>query len=85
MKLIATDLNMPFNADESALRLMIAANTRLSADVIDNIRIVRRSLDARDKNDIRFIYSATFDISDRDYDRHHACEFFVQKIKKYKL
>ena len=72
MRLIATDLNMPFNADESALRLMIAANTRLSADVIDDIRIVRRSLDARDKNDIRFIYSAAFEISDRDYDRHFS-------------
>lgn len=72
MKLIATDLDLPFNADESALRLSIAADTRLSADSIENIRIVRRSLDARDKNDIRFIYSAEFEITDRDYERRRS-------------
>lgn len=70
MKLIATDLNMPFNADESALRLLISADTKLKAESITNIRVVRRSLDARDKNDIRFIYSAEFEISDEDHRRH---------------
>ncbi|MBO6061526.1 MAG: NAD(P)/FAD-dependent oxidoreductase, partial [Clostridia bacterium] len=72
MKLIATDLKMPFNADESALRLQIAGAVKLRADSINNIRIVRRSLDARDKNDICFIYTAAFEIEDRDYDRHFA-------------
>ncbi len=66
MRLFATNLNMPFNADESALNLLISADTRLPADRISNVRIVRRSCDARNKNDIRFIYSATFDISDKD-------------------
>jgi uncharacterized FAD-dependent dehydrogenase len=70
MKLLAVNLDMPFNADESTLRLLIGAETRLPADRIDNIRVVRRSLDARDKNDIRFIYSATFEIDDKDYNRH---------------
>ena len=70
MKLLASDLNMPFNADESTLRLLISAETRLPAESIGAVRVVRRSLDARDKNDIRFIYSAVFEIDDRDYKRH---------------
>ena len=70
MKLIASDLNMPFNADESTLRLLIAAEMKLSADRIDGVRVVRRSLDARDKNDIRFIYSALFEVSDKDWSRN---------------
>ncbi len=83
MKLIATDLKMPFNADESALRLMIAGATKLRADCIQNVRVVRRSLDARDKNDISFIYSAVFDMDDRDYDRHFAnFDRNVQKAPK---
>ena len=72
MKLTATDLELPFNADESALRLLIGAETRLPADSIGSVRIVRRSLDARDKNDIKFIYSAEFEISDGDYKKHGA-------------
>ena len=72
MKLLAGNLSMPFNADESTLRLLISADTRLPAESITNVRAVKRSLDARDKNDIRFIYSATFDIDDKDYNKHSA-------------
>lgn len=71
MKLLAANLSMPFNADESTIRLLINADTRVPQEDIQNIRIVRRSLDARDKNDIRFIYSATFEISERDYNRYY--------------
>ncbi|MBQ3850383.1 MAG: NAD(P)/FAD-dependent oxidoreductase [Clostridia bacterium] len=70
MKLIATNLSMPFNADESTIRLLIAADTRLQADAISDVRIVKRSLDARDKNDIRFIYSATFEVDEKDYNKY---------------
>lgn len=72
MKLLASDLSMPFNADESTLRLLISAETRLPAESIRSVRPVRRSLDARDKNDIRFIYSAVFEIDDRDYNKYSA-------------
>ncbi len=72
MKLLASNLDLPFNADESALRLLIGAETRLPAESVGDIRIVRRSLDARDKNDIRFIYSAVFEVSDADYRKHSA-------------
>ncbi|MCR5611939.1 MAG: FAD-binding protein [Clostridiales bacterium] len=69
MKLTAVNLELPFNASESALNLAIAAETRLPADRITNVRIVRRSLDARDKNDIKFIYSAVFEVEDSDYNK----------------
>lgn len=70
MKLTASNLSMPFNADESTLRLLIAAELRLPAESVTNVRPVRRSLDARDKNDIRFIYTASFEIGDRDYSKY---------------
>ena len=70
MKLTAANLNMPFNADEATLRLLIAAETRLPAESIQNVRPVRRSLDARDKNDIRFIYTAAFEVGDKDYNKY---------------
>ncbi len=66
MRLLATNLSLPFNAPESALKLLISSDTGLRADDIGDMRIVRRSLDARDKGDIRFIYNVTFDVSDRD-------------------
>ncbi len=72
MKLLATDLNMPFNADEATLRLLISAATRLPAESVKQVRPVRRSLDARDKNDIRFIYSATFEVDERDYNKYSS-------------
>ena len=80
MKLFATDLKMPFNADESTLKLLINADTRIPAERISNIRIVRRSLDARDKNDINFIYSASFEVEDRDYNRY--CSRFSRNVHK---
>lgn len=71
MKLLATDLKMPFNSEESTLKLLINAATRIPAERIENVRVVRRSLDARDKNEINFIYSATFEVEERDYNRYY--------------
>ena len=72
MKLIASNLKMPFNAEESTVRLLIGTETRLPSECVRNIRIVRRSLDARDKNDISFIYSAEFETDDKDYERYRG-------------
>lgn len=80
MKLSAINLSMPFNADESTVRLLIGSETNLPAESIQNVRIVRRSLDARDKNDIRFIYSAEFEIEDREYNRNYSR--FSRNIQK---
>lgn len=64
MQLIATNLNLPFNADESALRLLLSSYIRINPAEIESMRIVRHSLDARDKADIRSIYSVHFELSD---------------------
>lgn len=66
MELIATNLDLPFNADEHALKLLLSSYLRLGTDRILGMRIVRRSLDARDKADIRAIYSVAFELSDDD-------------------
>lgn len=63
MQLIATNLDIPFNADEHALKLLLASELRVSHDAIESMRIVRHSIDARDKADIRSIYSVLFEVS----------------------
>ena len=74
MELIATNLDLPFNADEGALALLLSAHTRLPVSELLNIRIVKHSLDARDKADIRSIYSVTFDVTDDNAKRIAALE-----------
>ncbi|MBR4636027.1 MAG: NAD(P)/FAD-dependent oxidoreductase [Clostridia bacterium] len=63
MQLIATNLDLPFNADEAALPLLLSSHIRIPAAEIQDLRIVRHSLDARDKADIRSIYSVLFELS----------------------
>ncbi|MBO4879143.1 MAG: NAD(P)/FAD-dependent oxidoreductase [Clostridia bacterium] len=74
MQLIATNLNLPFNADESALRLLLSSYLRLNASEIESMRIVRHSLDARDKADIRSLYSVVFELSAENAKRVAALE-----------
>ena len=74
MHLTATNLSLPFNASESALSLLLAGELRLSPSDITNLRIVRRSLDARDKGDIRFVYNVVFDITTEKARRVAALE-----------
>ncbi len=80
MRLLATNLSLPFNAPESALKLLISGDTGLRADEIMDMRIVRRSLDARDKADIRFIYNITFEVSNRD--ASHIADLGLRNITK---
>lgn len=74
MRLTATNLSLPFNASDGALKLLLAGELRLSPDDIENMRIVRRSLDARDKGDIRFIYNVVFDVTTEQARRIAALE-----------
>lgn len=66
MRLIATNLNLPFNADEAALKLLLSSHIRIAPDAISEMRIMRHSLDARDKADIRSIYSVSFELSNEN-------------------
>lgn len=69
MRLIATNLNLPFNANESALALLLASHIRINADEIYNIRVMRHSFDARDKADIRSVYNVAFELSEKNAKR----------------
>lgn len=64
MQLIAANIKLPFNADEATLKLPLSARIQLPVSEIGDIRIHRRSLDARDKGDIQFIYTVEFSLSD---------------------
>ncbi len=66
MRLLLTNLSLPFNAPDSMLKRLIANQTGLPVDVVGRLRIVHRSLDARDKGDIRYLYSVTLDVSETD-------------------
>ena len=63
MRLAATNLSLPFNADESALMMLLASELRVKQEDIQSLRSTRHSLDARDKADIRSIYSVSFELS----------------------
>ena len=63
MRLAATNLSLPFNTDESALMMLLASELRVKQEDIQSLRITRHSLDARDKADIRSIYSVSFELS----------------------
>ena len=66
MALLITDLKLPLDADEKALYAAAAKTLSLSIKAINNIRVVRLSLDARNKNDIRLSYSILINLSDND-------------------
>lgn len=72
MLLTATDLSLPFNADEAALPLLLSSYLRIPSDEILSLRVVKRSLDARDKADIRFIYTVNFELSKENLKRAAA-------------
>lgn len=48
MRLAATNLSLPFNADESALMMLLASELRVKQEDIQSLRITRHSLDARE-------------------------------------
>ena len=47
----------------SALMMLLASELRVKQEDIQSLRITRHSLDARDKADIRSIYSVSFELS----------------------
>lgn len=87
MRLIATNLNLPFNASESALALLLSSHIRIPADEIYNIRIMRHSFDARDKADIRSVYNVAFELSEKNAVRVGQLELknigrFPERVKR---
>ncbi len=62
MNLIWTNLRVPVEEDERQLPLMIARKLKVSQQSISNLRILRRSVDARKKPQLLFSYTLGFSL-----------------------
>lgn len=59
-----TDITLPLNHDESALNEALLKKSRLKEKDIANFTIVRRGIDARNKNHINLVYSIDIELND---------------------
>ena len=66
MALIVSDIKIPINESEEALRAFTARRLGVDARAIRRLRVVRVALDARKKNDIRLAYTVLVELSARD-------------------
>ena len=57
MALIISDISLPITADENRLPLVVENSLKITRGAVLSYRILRISLDARKKNDIRFVYT----------------------------
>ncbi len=58
MSLLITDIHLPATEDEQELRRRIAKQCGVDAHALQSVRVVRRALDARRKDDIHFLLHA---------------------------
>jgi uncharacterized FAD-dependent dehydrogenase len=66
MSLRISNLSLPLDESEEALAGRIASRLGVQAGDISRWRILRKSLDARRRDDIRFVYSAEVALADPD-------------------
>ena len=64
MSLRVTDLRLSVDADETAVRDRLARTLGIRASELQGWRILRKSLDLRDKGDLRFVYTAEVSVPD---------------------
>lgn len=64
MSLKITNIRLPVEEPESGLVRVIARRLGVKADEIVSCRILRKSLDARSRRDLRFVYSAVVELPD---------------------
>ena len=60
MALRLRDVSLPFGVDEGCLIDKVARQLQLERASLSNFRIVRRSLDARKKPQLRWVYTVEF-------------------------
>ncbi|MEZ6048210.1 MAG: FAD-dependent oxidoreductase [Planctomycetaceae bacterium] len=73
MSIRIVNIRLPIEEPEEALRLAIARRLELKADSISGWRILRRSLDARSRFQLKYVYSVQVSIPD--------AEKHLQKLK----
>lgn len=64
MSLKVTNIRLPVETPEQELANHIAQNLGIEAEEIQSYRIIRKSLDARSRRDLRFVYSAEVSVPD---------------------
>ncbi|MBC8352773.1 MAG: NAD(P)-binding protein [Planctomycetes bacterium] len=64
MPIRLTNLRMPVEQPEAELPIRIARRLKLPLEEILRWRILRKSLDARSRDDLKFVYSAIVDLQD---------------------
>lgn len=64
MQLRLTNLGMPVEAPEESVRGVAAARLGVPESEVQNLRILRKSLDARPRDGLRFVYSLVVDLPD---------------------
>jgi uncharacterized FAD-dependent dehydrogenase len=64
MSLRVTNLRLPVAAPESDLASVLAQRLGVRADDVGRWRILRKSLDARSRHELEFVYSAVVDVPD---------------------
>ena len=72
MTLKLTDLRLPVEAPETELPAAIASRLSLPSDELIRWRILRKSLDARRRDGIEFVYTAAVDLPDTADERRLA-------------
>src|SRR5260370_16370448 len=66
MALRLTNLRLPINEAEAALPARIARSLGVGLGELRRWRVLRKSLDTRDKQDVQFVYSVEVDVSDEE-------------------
>lgn len=64
MTIRLTNLQTPVEVPEAELPIHIAHRLKVSVDEIQSWKILRKSLDARSRRDLKFVYSVTLSLSD---------------------
>lgn len=66
MPVKVTNICLPVEEPESALRPAVARKLGIKPDELQRFRILRKSLDARSRTDLKFVYSAVAEVPDEE-------------------
>ena len=60
------EVKLSLNEDEGLLKIALAKKLKISPDSITNYRIFKKSIDAREKKDIQFVYTLDVELQNED-------------------
>ena len=66
MPLKITNIRLPVEEPESALKSALAERLRVKPEELTSWRILRKSLDARSRSHLKFVYSAMVEMADEE-------------------